>query len=167
MTQIIINPDEEKNIDKVVDKLYKLFENDGMKYNLKLYSDIFMTSNEFSNKFSKEQYFNEKTILRTDSHRSLSDYQSNLKTAHGKLTVEDCGELKRHNFYDIMSETAPYIAQRILERKVNQKDMLEENKEIINYFKETELYFENKIENNNILNIEQGKNNNIKKKKNL
>ena len=164
MTQIVINPDEEKNIDKVVEKLYKLFENDGMIYSLKLYSDIFMMSNEFSNKFSREQCFNEKIVLRTNSHRSKSEYENILKIYNGKLTVEDCGELYKHTFYDNMLETAPYIAQRILERKVNKKDNLEENQEIINYFKETELYFENKGENNLSFN-EQSKNENIKKKK--
>ena len=164
MTQIVINPDEEKNIDKVVEKLYKLFENDGMIYSLKLYSDIYMMSNEFSNKFSREQCFNEKIVLRTNSHRSKSEYENILKIYNGKLAVEDCGELYKHTFYDNMLETAPYIAQRILERKVNKKDNLEENQEIINYFKETELYFENKGENNLSFN-EQSKNENIKKKK--
>ena len=51
-----------------------------------------------------------------------------------------------------MSKCAPYIAQRILERKVNNKDNLKQNKEIIDYFKKTEESFEKQNNNNNILN---------------
>ena len=52
MTQIVVNP-EKDGVDKVVDKLYKLFINDGMIYNLKLYSNIIFMSNDFSNSFQK------------------------------------------------------------------------------------------------------------------
>ncbi len=54
-----------------------------------------------------------------------------------------------------MSKNSPYIAQRILEK--NKKNNSSENKEIIDYFKVTESYFENKNKNKN-------KDNNIKEK---
>ena len=69
-----------------------------------------------------------------------------------KLIIKDRGELNEKSFYNIMSKCAPYIAQRILERKVNNKDNLKQNKEIIDYFKKTEESFEKQNNNNNILN---------------
>lgn len=47
-----------------------------------------------------------------------------------------------------MRKYASYIAQRILERKVNQKQISKENQEIINYFKITEDYLD-KFNNKN------------------
>ena len=151
MTQIVVNP-EKDGVDEVVDKLYKLFINDGMIYNLKLYSDIILMSNDFSNNFYKEQYFNNNnTVFRVKDHRILSDYQKNLKISVGTLNIEDCGELKEEDFYNIIDKNAPYIAQRILERKTNVNNS-SENKEIINYFKTTEDYFD--IQRGNISNSE-------------
>ena len=113
-----------------------------------------MISNEFSNKFTNKQYYgNTNSAIRMDSHKSISEYQSGLKSS---LVIEDCGELNQHNFYNIMSNNAPYIAQRILERKINQKENLNENQEIIDYFRKTEIFLDkkteskNNIDNNNI-----------------
>lgn len=165
MTQIIIDPDKEKNIDKVVDKLFNIFINDGMKYNLKVYSDILMFSNEFSKKFAKEQFYGDNnSVFRMESHRNISEYSSNLKISSGKIIIEDGGELTQQNFYEIMSKNAPFIAQRILERKINKINNLKENEEIIDYFKETELYFENKNKNN-LGNNSEGKQIKINKQK--
>ena len=42
-----------------------------MEYYLKLYSDIIFTSNDFSNKFSKQQFFkNKNEAFRTNAHKS-------------------------------------------------------------------------------------------------
>ena len=77
-------------------------------------------SNDFSNTFCKEQYFNNNnTVFRVNGHRKLPDYQKNLKISVGTLNIEDCGELKEEDFYNIIDKNAPYIAQRILERKTN------------------------------------------------
>ena len=60
-----------------------------------------MMSNEFSNNFSNEQYYgNTNTAMRMDSHKSISEYQSGLKSSQGKIVIEDCGELNQQNFYD-------------------------------------------------------------------
>ena len=64
----------------------------------------------------------------------------------------DCGDIKKSDYYNIMSKVAPLISQKILERKVNQKNKSEENIEIIEYFKKTEEFFE---ENNS--NLDQPK----------
>ena len=136
-----------------------------MEYNLKLQSDIFMMSNEFSNKFTNKQYYgNTNSAIRMDSHKSISEYQSGLKSS---LVIEDCGELNQHNFYNIMSNNAPYIAQRILERKINQTENLNENQEIIDYFRKTEIFLDKKTESKtNIDNNNINENNKKIKKKN-
>ena len=146
MTQVVIDPIKEKSIDEVVDKLYNLFINDDMIYNLKLTSDVIFMSNDFSSSgFSHEQYFNRKTqCLRINKHlEKINDYQSILKSPVGNIIIEEGGKLNEHDFYNIMSNNASYIAQRILERKVNQNNNLEQNQEIIDYFKEIENYFKN------------------------
>ena len=146
MTQVVIDPIKEKSIDEVVDKLYNLFINDDMIYNLKLTSDVIFMSNDFSSSgFSHEQYFNRKTqCLRINKHlEKINDYQSILKSPFGNIIIEEGGKLNEHDFYNIMSNNASYIAQRILERKVNQNNNLEQNQEIIDYFKEIENYFKN------------------------
>ena len=147
MTQFILDTDVEKDLDETVEKISKYFINDLMDYNLKLISDIILMSNEFSNNFSGIQYFNNNSVFRINSHRSADEYKKWLKIPNGKIEIIDCGELNENDFYDIMSKNAPYIAQRILERKVNNRDnpeKIKENQEIINYFKETEEYFESK-----------------------
>ena len=146
MTQVVIDPIKEKSIDEVVDKLYNLFINDDMIYNLKLTSDVIFMSNDFSSSgFSHEQYFNRKPqCLRINKHlEKINDYQSILKSPFGNIIIEEGGKLNEHDFYNIMSNNACYIAQRILERKVNQNNNLEQNQEIIDYFKEIENYFKN------------------------
>ena len=153
MEQIIIDTDKEKDINKVVDKIYDKFKNDGMIYYLKLYSDIILMSNEFSENFSRQQFFDTKiSAYRINSHLNKEEYEKSLHFSAGKIIIKDCGEINEKSFYDIMSKNAPYIAQRILERKVNQKDNLKENQQIINYFKETEEYLEKKNNNYNIFN---------------
>ena len=151
MEQIIIDTDKEKDINQVINKIYNKFKDDGMEYYLKLYSDIIFTSNDFSNKFSKQQFFNNKNeAFRTYAHKSKEEYQKYLKLPTGKIVIKDCGKLNEKSFYDIISKNAPYIAQRILERKVNQKYNSKENQDIINYFKDTEESFEKKNNNYNI-----------------
>ena len=150
MTQIVIDPKKDINIEQAANKIYNLFVNDDMIYNLKLTSDILFMSNDFSTSFSKEQYFNNKnTCIRMDKHREISDYQSTLKSPSCNLIIEEGGILNEYDFYNIMSNNASNIAQRILERKVNQNNNLKQNKDIIDYFKDTENYFENKNINNN------------------
>ena len=147
MTQLVINLKEEKNIDEVVDKLYKLFINDDMIYNLKITSDLIFMSNDFSSSaFSHEQYFNRKNqCLRINKHlENINEYQSILKLPFGKIIIEEGGKLNEHNFYNIMSNNASNLAQRILERKVNQSNNLKQNQEIIDYLKEIEKNFNNK-----------------------
>ena len=148
MTQVIIDTNKDKDDEVVVNKLYDRFINDDMIYYLKLKSDIIFMSDEFSDKFSKEIFFNKKnTAIRIRDHRSALEYQNLLKISGGKIMVKDCGELKQNTFYDIMEENAPFIAQRILERKVNQKGKSKENQEIIDYFEKTEEYLD-KVNNN-------------------
>ena len=147
MTQLVINLKEEKNIDEEVDKLYKLFINDDMIYNLKITSDLIFMSNDFSSSaFSHEQYFNRKNqCLRINKHlENINEYQSILKSPFGKIIIEEGGKLNEHNFYNIMSNNASNLAQRILERKVNQSNNLKQNQEIIDYLKEIEKNFNNK-----------------------
>ena len=96
MTQITIDPNKEKNIDKVVDKIYNQFKNDGMQYNLKLYSSIGL-SDDFSKKFTQNEFSaNKNLVLRVNGHRNHSLYKYLLKMSSGKIVVEDCGELKEH-----------------------------------------------------------------------
>ena len=168
MTQIVINPQIDR-VNDVVEKLYNLFKDDGMKYNLKLYSDIFFMSTEFTDKFSKEQYLNgTNTVIRMKNHTNLSNYQKYLKISIGDINIEDCGELKEEDFYDIMSNNAPFIAQKILERKVNKNENSNENEQIIDYFKITENYYENmKINLYNSKETTEDKPKLKKKKKNL
>ena len=150
MTQLVINPREDKDINKVVDRLYDLFVNDDMIYNLKLISDICFMSNDFSS-FDKEQFYNNKnSCIRLDRHlKNLNDYKKSIKSPSCNLIFEEGGELNENQFYNIMGNKVPYIAQRLLERIANNNNT-EENKEIINYFKVTENYFEKKnISNNN------------------
>ena len=141
MAQIVLNP-EEDDVDYIVSKLYNLFENDGMNYNLKLFSDIIFMSDDFSDNFSKEQSFNrENVVLRVKNHLTIDEYKKHLKVSVGKVHIENGGEIDENNFYNIMGNNAPYIAQRILEKKVNQKNK-NENNIIINYFQKTEDGFE-------------------------
>ena len=110
-------------------------------------------SNEFSENFSRQQFFDTKiSAYRINSHLNKEEYEKSLHFSAGKIIIKDCGEINEKSFYDIMSKNAPYIAQRILERKVNQRDNLKENQQIINYFKETEEYLEKKNNNYNIFN---------------
>jgi len=156
MTQIVINLEKGK-VDDVVQKLYLKFKEDDMEYNLKLISDNIFTSNDFSNNFSKEQYFNNvNTVFRVEKQHDLSQYINHLKCSIGNMNIEDIGELEQEDFYKIMSKNTPFISQRILERKVNGKNNSEQNEEIIDYFKTTENYLEKNSNN---------KKNNSKKKK--
>jgi hypothetical protein len=140
MTQISIDPKKEKNIGKVVDKIYNQFKNDGMQFNLKLYSSIGM-SDDFSKKFSQKEFSaNKNLVLRINGHRNHYEYNDLLKMSSGKIVVENCGELKEHEFYDIMKKNTPFIAQKILERKVNQKNNSKETQEIIDYLKNHNYY---------------------------
>ena len=143
MNQEIIEINKEKNEEDVINKLYQRFVNDDMEYYLKLYSDIDLMSNEFSDNFSNVQYLNsENKAIRIRGQRSASEYEKILSLSSGKIVIKDCGELTKNTFYNIMKENAPYIGQRIFERKVNQKGKSKENQEIINYFKKTEEYFD-------------------------
>ena len=147
MTQVIIDIRNEKEINEAVDKLYNLFINDDMIYNLKITSDIIFMSNDFSSTaFNHEQYFNRKNqCLRINKHlEKINDYKSILKSPFGNLIIEEGGKLNEYDFYNIMSNNASFIAQRILERKVNKKNNLRQNQEIIDYFKEIENNFDNK-----------------------
>ena len=153
MEQIVIDTKVEKDINEVVNKIFKKFNNDDMEYYLKIFSNIDFISNDFSENFSREQFFNTKYYAyRINCCKNVSDYQKSLKFSSGKLVIKDRGELDEKSFYNIMSKCAPYIAQRILERKVNNKDNLKQNKEIIDYFKKTEESFEKQNNNDNILN---------------
>ena len=147
MTQIVINPEKDK-VDDVVQKLYLKFKEDDMEYSLKLMSDIILTSNDFSNNFSKEQHFNNvNAIFRVKNQHDVSQYKNHLKCSIGNLIIEDTGELEQEDFYKIISKNAPFISQRILERKVNDKNNSGQNKEIIDYFKTTENYLEKNAKN--------------------
>ena len=89
MTQISIDPKKEKNIGKVVDKIYNQFKNDGMQFNLKLYSSIGM-SDDFSKKFSQKEFSaNKNLVLRINGHRNHSEYNYLLKMSSGKIVVEN------------------------------------------------------------------------------
>ena len=108
-------------------------------------------STELTDRFDKEQYLNSiDTVIRMETHSSLSEYQKHLKISIGDINIEDCGELKEEDFYDIMAKVAPFIAQRILERKANKNENSIENEEVIDYFKTTENYFENQNRNKTI-----------------
>ena len=103
MTQVVIDPIKEKSIDEVVDKLYNLFINDDMIYNLKLTSDVIFMSNDFSSSgFSHEQYFNRKNqCLRINKHlEKINDYQSILKSPFGNIIIEEGGKLNEYSFYN-------------------------------------------------------------------
>ena len=156
MTQIKMNLLGEKNkeivekkIEEIVDKLYNLFNDDGMSLKLKLVSDIILTSNDFSSNFSQEQYFNINSVFRTKKHLSKSEYEKYLKTSLEEVKIKDCGELNQENFYNIMSKTelATKLAHKILERKANKSSSSKENEEIIEYFKTTENSFPKSKEN--------------------
>ena len=115
-----------------------------MQYNLKLYSSIGM-SDDFSKKFTQNEFSaNKNLVLRVNGHRNHSLYKYLLKMSSGEIVVEDCGELKEHEFYDIVKKNTPFIAQRILERKVNQKNNSKESEETIEYLSKTENYFAQK-----------------------
>jgi len=102
-------------------------------------------SDDFSKKFSQKEFSaNKNLVLRINGHRNHSEYNYLLKMSSGKIVVENCGELKEHEFYDIMKKNTPFIAQKILERKVNQKNNSKETQEIIDYFIKTEKSFEQK-----------------------
>ena len=153
MTQIVINPKKDKNIDKAADKIFNYVKDDGMEYNLKLISQILM-SNDLSKDFSYEHFLNNKfNILKVKGHKEKEGYQRLLKLSKGKVVIENCGDLKRREFYDIMEKIAPFIAQRILERKVNGKKKSKENQEIIDFIKKIEEYFESKNPYNKSKNI--------------
>ena len=142
MSQITIQP-QKMTSDEVADLIYERFASDGMQYNLILVSDLIETSNEFSKKFSKEQYFNDKQeVLRVNGHFPLTNYENSLKVVNCPLKVDYCGELNKNSFYEIMKNSTPYISQRFLSRKID-KTNSSENKEIIEYFKKTETNFEN------------------------
>ena len=102
-------------------------------------------SDDFSKKFTQNEFSaNKNLVLRVNGHRNHSQYKELLKMSSGKIVVEDCGELKEHEFYDIIKKNTPFIAQRILERKVNQKNNSKESEETIEYLSKTENYFEQK-----------------------
>ena len=103
MNQIEINPDIEKNIDEVVDKIYIHFEKDGMNHYLKLIADIDMFSGDFSNNFCKELYFDEKSVIRIKESKSPKELEKLLQKSPLNISIEK-SELNENNFYDIISK---------------------------------------------------------------
>ena len=99
-----------------------------MNHYLKLIADIDMFSGDFSNNFCKELYFDEKSVIRIKESKSPKELEKLLQKSPLNISIEK-SELNENNFYDIISKSAPFIAQRIFERKVNQKHNLKENEE--------------------------------------
>ena len=107
MEQIDIDP---KNVDEVVDKLYEKLENDSMDYNLKLFSPKLLMSNDFSDQFTNEQYYNKRAkIFRIHGgHKPISYYKglvkkNLLKVSTGqKIEIEDGGDLNKKIYNKMM-----------------------------------------------------------------
>ena len=144
MEQIDIDPE---NVDEVVDKLYEKLENDSMDYNLKLFSPKLLMSNDFSDQFTNEQYYNKRAkIFRIHGgHKPISYYKglvkkNLLKVSTGqKIEIEDGGDLNKKIYNKMMKSIISKIAQKNLEEKVNKKKN-KINQSTKNYLEETEKY---------------------------
>ena len=93
----------QKNFDEVVDKLYEKLENDNMDYNLKIFSAKLLMSNDFSEKFNNEQYYNKRSkIFRIYGGNKPISYHKglvkknllNVSTGQ-KIEIEDGGDFEQ------------------------------------------------------------------------
>ena len=149
---IVIYPEKE-SLDEMIEKIYIQFKDDDMIYNLKLISEIKMMTNDFSENFSNEAYYNVKNPIRLKNINSenklenKSDYYKNqLENSPVEIHIENVDDLNESNFYDLMSKCAFMITKNILENKINQKTNSKDNEDIIYYFEQTEKSFQNSRE---------------------
>ena len=146
---IVIYPNKE-SIDEMVGKILFRFQNDDMIYILKLVSELEMMSSDFTENYSYIEYFKNKNppirLKNFDNKNKIKNkaeyYEKLLKNSSVKIHIE-CEDLNESNFYDLISKSAHLIAKRILENKINKKDNLKDNKDIIYYFEQTEESFKN------------------------
>ena len=142
MDQIDIDPNE---VDEVVEKLSENLLNDDMDYNIKISSSVLMMSNDFSDQFSYEQYYNKRNrIFRVcGGHKSIEYYRNlvkngSLRVSTGqKIEIDEGGDLTGKNLNKIMKYAFSKIAQKNLEEKVN-KNKDKKIQSIKDYIKETE-----------------------------